>query len=182
MKLLIFVDLSNLIWQVKPLGRKADLPALNRLLADPDEGRFLVDSYIYAGLPHTNGDAVHRWHDWLRGQGFQVVAKRAKRLPSGAFKCNLDGELMLDALDLATEIRPDIIVLVTGDGDMAPLARRLRRKGIRVEVASLGDHLASELKLACQGFIDLTEWANACERVADDAPELGGTSIFNQAL
>jgi uncharacterized LabA/DUF88 family protein len=182
MKVLVFIDLSNVSGQLRPLGRKEDLLSLRSLVANEDEGRYLVDCFVYARLPHTNGDAVHRWHDWLRAQGFQVVSKRAKKLPNGAYKCNLDGELMLDALDLGTEIRPDVVVLVTGDGDMAPLALRLRRKGIRVEVASLGESLAAELRLASQGFIDLTEWANACERVNDAAPELGGANIFHQAL
>lgn len=182
LRVIILIDFSNIDLQVRRLGRKANLPALRDDLANPNEGRVCVDALVYAALPHSNAEGVIRFHDWVRSQGFQVIAKRKKRLPDKSEKGNLDGELMMDAIDLANEIRPDVIVLATGDGDFAPLAIRLRRKGIRVEVASLEDSLASELKLAAQGYIDLTEWANACEPINPTAPELGTENVFASRL
>lgn len=178
----LLIDLSNLIGQCREVGRRPNLPALKDRLANPAEGRHEVDSYVYAQMPQSNGDGVRRYHNFLRSQGFQVVTKRAKQLPDGRFKCNLDAEMTMDALELAQEIRPDVIVLVTGDGDFAPLALRLRRKGVRVEVASLQSSMANELRLACRGYIDLSDWVDDCERIGDDAPAVGGDDVFAERL
>jgi uncharacterized LabA/DUF88 family protein len=53
-------------------------------------------------------------------------------------------------------MRPDVIILVTGDADFAYLALQLRRGGIRVEVASVAQNLGSTLKTAANEVIDLT--------------------------
>jgi len=48
-----------------------------------------------------------------------------------------------------------VVILVTGDADFAYLALRLRRAGIRVEVASVTENLGSGLKSAANEVIDL---------------------------
>jgi uncharacterized LabA/DUF88 family protein len=53
------------------------------------------------------------------------------------------------------EMRPDVVVLVTGDADFAHLALRLRRRGIRVEVAATPQTLGTGLKGAANEVIDL---------------------------
>jgi uncharacterized LabA/DUF88 family protein len=182
LKTMVQVDLWNINRQLRELGRRPDLPALRAHLANPAEGRFCVDAICYAPLPQENGDRVHRWHDWLRGQGFRVVSKRAKKLPDGSTKCSLDIHIVLDAIQLAQEIRPDVMVIASGDGDFAELALRLRRRGIHVECASLPGSLASELRLACLGFSDLSDWANDCEKVTPDAPEIGAAAHILEPL
>jgi len=182
LKVLTFVDGSNIMGQCRHVGRRADFPELVKLLADPEEGRFSIDAFVYLPLPHSNGDGVHRFHDHLRSRGLQVISKRMKQLPDGSYKCDMDAELIMDALEMARDTSPDIIVLASGDGDLAPLALRLRRRGIRVEVASNEQGLASELRLAAQGFIDLSQWLDRCERVAEDAPAIGNENVFANRL
>ncbi len=183
LKVLVFVDFSNLMGQCANFGRKPDLLALRDFLADPNEGRFLIDAFVYAPLPPVNGEKVVNFHNYLRSQGFMVIAKRGKRLPDGSTKCDLDGEMMLDAMELSHTIAPDIVVLVTGDGDFAVLAERLRRKGIRVEVASTQQSLAGELRRAAQGSIDLTDWVDDCEALAGgQAGPIGGADIFDEVI
>ena len=65
--------------------------------------------------------------------------------------------MAIDAMELALEIKPDIVVLVTGDSDFAYLAQKLRRRGIRVEVASVEQSLGSELRNSANSVVDLTE-------------------------
>lgn len=163
MKVMIAIDQANIHGQLTSIGKKVDYLSLRKLLASPNEGRFEMDTYIYAPLPRNNADNVFRWHDWLRSQGFVVVTKRTKQLPDGSTKCNLDGELILDAIAVCQEAAPDVFVLVSGDGDFSSLCRYLRRKGIRVEVAGLANYIASELKFAAHRIIDLTQWAESCE-------------------
>ncbi len=63
--------------------------------------------------------------------------------------------LALDALEISAAMRPDVVILVTGDADFAYLALRLRRNGIRVEAASVAENLGSGLKSAVNEVIDL---------------------------
>ena len=138
---------------------------------------------VYAPLPHENGDGVHKFHDLLRHHGMQVIAKRTKILPDGSRKCNMDIEFTLGALETLDMVHPpDTVMLVTGDGDFAPLCHRLRNKGFFVEVAGLNNCVASELKAAAQGFIDLSEWANACVKLDGNAPELGSNNVFDEKI
>jgi uncharacterized protein (TIGR00288 family) len=47
-------------------------------------------------------------------------------------KNSTDIALAVDAIDLVTDERPDVVVLVSSDSDFAPLVIRLREKGCRV--------------------------------------------------
>jgi uncharacterized protein (TIGR00288 family) len=49
-----------------------------------------------------------------------------------AGKNSTDIALAVDAIDLATSERPDVIVIASSDSDFAPLVSRLREKGCRV--------------------------------------------------
>ena len=158
LKVLIFIDLANATRTAKAAGRRLDFVKLAIYLANPAEGRRLVDCYVYATLPPEDGDAVARWHDFLRHSGLIVIAKRAKRLPNGEIKGNIDSLLVLDAMELAITVRPDVIVIGSGDGDFAPLALRLRRLGIRVEAASGTQAIAAELRAAVHGVVLLDDF------------------------
>ena len=183
MRVITQIDFSNLLGQCQNVGRKPNLLSLRELLQNPNEGRFGVDTYIYASLPPENGDGLYRFYDWLRSEGFQVITKRAKRLPGGRIKADLDTYLILDAMELGFSIKPDVMTLVTGDGDYAPLCIKLRRMGIRVEVASLEQALARELVCAVQGVIDLSSWLETCEVLAGrSATEVGSDNVFDQGL
>jgi uncharacterized LabA/DUF88 family protein len=177
-KVLQFFDQANLAAQAQAAGRKLDFVKLASFLANPREGRRCIDTYVYCSLPVENGDSVARWHDFLRHSGLQVVAKRAKRLPNGRIKANVDTLLVLDCMELGMVIRPDIIVLGTGDGDMAELSKRLRRLGIRVEVASSTPALASELRAAANGVIELDDFLARADRVGDSTDPIGSTDIL----
>jgi uncharacterized LabA/DUF88 family protein len=63
--------------------------------------------------------------------------------------------MAIDALELSIEMRPDVVILVTGDADFAYLAIKLRRHGIRVEVASVAANLGNILRSAANDVIDL---------------------------
>ena len=52
-------------------------------------------------------------------------------------------------------MRPEVVVLVTGDADFAHLALQLRRRGIHVEVAATAQTLGTGLKGTANEVIDL---------------------------
>ena len=116
---------------------------------------------VYAGLP----PAIPTWQDerdrknkfvhWLRSNGFMVVTKDGAPAEEGHYKANVDVMMAIDALELSIEMRPDVVILVTGDADFAYLATKLRRHGIRVEVASVAANLGNILRSAANDVIDL---------------------------
>ena len=63
--------------------------------------------------------------------------------------------MAIDAVELSIEVRPEIVVLVTGDADFVHLALQLRRRGIRVEVAATAQTLGTGLRGAANEVIDL---------------------------
>jgi uncharacterized LabA/DUF88 family protein len=156
---LIFIDLANLTNAVADIGRAIEWPSFKQVLA---EGREVLEILVYAGLPPaTTGlsAARTRMQNLLRTLemlGYLVVRKEGKPRDAVNFKANVDVMMALDAAELAVTIRPEVVILVTGDGDFAHLALKLRRLGIRVEVMAIeGTNLADELKAAANAVIDL---------------------------
>ena len=160
-KLLVLVDESNVGSSVRTAGRGLDWLRLREFLAGADSGRDLIEMVVYAGLP----PAIPLWQDerdkkikfvyWLRSNGFIVVTKDGAPAEEGHYKANVDVMMAIDALELSVEMQPDVVILVTGDADFAYLATKLRRRGIRVEVASVNQNLGGVLKAAANAVIDL---------------------------
>jgi len=160
-RLLILVDESNVGSSVRTAGRGLDWLKLREFLAGPSTGRDLIEMVVYAGLPpaipawQEERDKKNKFIHWLRSNGFMVVTKDGAPAEEGRYKANVDVMMAIDALELSVEMRPDVVILVTGDADFAYLAIKLRRRGIRVEVASVAANLGNILKSAANDVIDL---------------------------
>src|SRR5204862_7682610 len=115
----------------------------------------------WPGLP----PAIQLWQDerdkknkcvsWLRSDGCMVVTKEGAPAEEGRYKANVDVMMAIDALELSVAMNPDVVILVTGDADFAYLVIKLRRRGIRVEVASVAQNLGHALKSTAHDVIDL---------------------------
>src|SRR2546422_4314715 len=160
-RVLILVDESNVGSSVRTAGRGLDWLKLRDFLAGPNSGRDLIEMVVYAGLPpatpmwQEERDRKNKFVHWLRSNGFMVVTKDGAPAEEGHYKANVDVMMAIDALELSIEMRPDIVILVTGDADFAYLAVKLRRHGIRVEVASVAANLGNILRSAANDVIDL---------------------------
>src|SRR5256885_8385154 len=160
-RVLVLVDESNVGSSVRTAGRGLDWLKLRDFLAGPNTGRELIEMVVYAGLPpamaawQEERDKKNKFVQWLRSNGFMVVTKDGSPAEEGRYKANVDVMMAIDALELSIEIRPDVVILVTGDADFAYLATKLRRHGIRVEVASVAQNLGSTLKSTANEVIDL---------------------------
>ena len=83
-----------------------------------------------------------------------------------------DVEITLEMMRTAEIVRPDIIVLASGDKDFVPVILELRRRGIRVEIAAIPEcNAAREVILKASGFIDLREYLEGGQGIEDDNPE-----------
>ena len=160
-RVLVLVDESNVGSSVRTAGRGLDWLKLREFLAGPDTGRDLIEMVVYAGLPpaipawQEERDKKNKFMHWLRSNGFMVVTKDGAPAEEGHYKANVDVMMAIDAVELSIEMRPDVVILVTGDADFAYLAIKLRRRGIRVEVASVAQNLGNILRSAANEVIDL---------------------------
>src|SRR3954470_21797138 len=148
-RVLVLVDESNIGSSVRTAGRGLDWLKLREFLAGPATGRDLIEMVVYAGLPpampiwQEERDKKNKFVQWLRANGFLVVTKDGSPAEEGRYKANVDVMMAIDALELSVQMEPDVVILVTGDTDFAHLVTKLRRRGIRVEVASVTQNLGN---------------------------------------
>lgn len=170
-RVLVFVDESNVVSSVRISRRNLDWLKLRDYLTKAEESRELVEMVVYVGLPpamdewQTEREKKNKFLFWLRSHGFMVVTKDGSPAEENRYKANVDVMMAIDAVELSTEIRPDVVVLVTGDADFAHLALQLRRRGIRVEVASVAQTLGSALRTAANEIIDLSPLFETFEEI-----------------
>ena len=193
-RVLVLVDESNVGSSVRTAGRGLDWLKLRDFLAGPNTGRDLIEMVVYSGLP----PAIPTWQDerdrknkfvhWLRSNGFMAVTKDGAPAEEGHYKANVDVMMAIDALELSIEMRPDVVILVTGDADFAYLATKLRRHGIRVEVASVAANLGNILRSAASDVIDLAPLFRTFEiktvqrcGPAEQVPESNAAGSSNRA-
>lgn len=161
-RVMIIADGDNAFMAAQNFNRKINWHKVRDYLADPKEGRELIEMVIYIGLPparerfEEQRKSKEKFVYWAKSNGFLVITKEGKA-KGDDYENNVDVVMAIDAIELALEIKPDIVVLVTGDSDFAYLAEKLRRRGIRVEVASVEQSLGSELKNSANSVVDLTE-------------------------
>ncbi len=164
-RLMVFVDEANVTRAAsKNFKRNFDwLKFRDYLENQVGQDRELVEMVIYVGLPPATPEwidkreAKRHYIHWLRSQGFLVYEKSGQPRANGWYKANVDVIMAIDAIDLSLRIKPDTVVLVTGDADFAHLALTIRREGIKVEVASVPQTLSSELKTSASSIIDLSD-------------------------
>ena len=156
---LIFIDEGNLTGICSKLNRSIDWLKLREQLS---RGHHVLEVFIYAGLPPTTPEWTEfrgkreRFLHWLEAEGFYVIRKQGRPTSPQAYKANVDLMMAAEAIELAIEVRPETIILVTGDGDFGYVACKLRRRGIRVEVAAFENNLGEDLRIAASAFIDLS--------------------------
>ena len=92
-------------------------------------------------------------------------------------KNSTDIALAVDAIDLATTERPDVVVIASSDSDFAPLVLRLREKGCFVAGIGQEGKTGEEAPQAYDAFVDLPHRkAKAATRAAAKAPAAKKTS------
>src|ERR1043165_4731624 len=180
-KVLVLVDESNVSSSVRTAGRGLDWLKLRDFLAGPNTGRDLIEMVVYAGLPpaiptwQEERDRKNKFVHWLRSNGFMAVTKDGAPAEEGHYKANVDVMMAIDALELSIEMRPDVVILVTGDADFAYLAIKLRRHGLRVEVASVAQNLGNMLKASANHVIDLAGLFRTFEMIKVQEAVVPGT-------
>ncbi|HBB35361.1 MAG TPA: NYN domain-containing protein [Cyanobacteria bacterium UBA8803] len=145
----IFIDGSNLFYAASQLGIEIDYSKLlNRLTGNAS----LLRAFFYTGVDRTN-ERQQGFLLWMRRNGYRVISKDLVQFPDGSKKANLDVEIAVDMMALASYY--NTAVLVSGDGDMAYAVNAVSYRGARVEVVSLRSMTSDSLIDVADCYMDL---------------------------
>src|SRR5207253_9502067 len=158
-KLALFIDGANLHATAKSLGFDIDY---KRLLREFQSRGDLPRAFFYtAVIEDQEFSSIRPLIDWLDYNGYTVVTKPTKEFVDQTgrrkIKGNMDIELAVDAMELASHI--DQMVLFSGDGDFRSLVEAVQRRGVPVSVISTistqPPMIADELRRQADVFADL---------------------------
>lgn len=148
-RVVIFIDGANLFYAAAHLNIDIDYAKLLYYLT---KGRRLLRAYFYTGVDRNN-DKQQGFLMWMRHNGYRVITKDVIQLQDGSKKANLDVEIAVDMMKLASYC--DAAVLVSGDGDLAYVVNALSYQGVQVEVVSLYSMTSDSLIKVADCYTDL---------------------------
>ncbi|MCS7223868.1 MAG: NYN domain-containing protein [Armatimonadetes bacterium] len=149
----VFLDIQNIYMCVRSVFKttKINYKVLKDFLESDGVQLKCVAFSCYD--PHNQGQ-----QDFLNAlalMGYRVVAKTIKKMADGNVKATTDLEMALEILATAPYL--DEVVLVTGDGDFAPVLEFLSRMGIVTKVIGPDRLTSPDLIRACDQFINLSQ-------------------------
>jgi uncharacterized LabA/DUF88 family protein len=159
-RIAVFIDGANLYAATRSL--EFDIDYRKMLTEIKSWGRLIRAFYYTAVVEDDEYTSVRPLLDWLDYNGFTVVTKNAKSYTDDTgrrkIKGNMDIELAVDALELASHI--DHAYIFSGDGDFTRVVKSMQRKGVRVTVVSSINTrppmISDDLRRQCDEFIDLS--------------------------
>lgn len=150
-KVVFFLDYANINRASRERRCRLDY---HNLLHYVGEERFLVDAYCYVPINPRNEHRSDGMIEELWRSGY-IVHSKVGTIAGGTYKCNFDVEITMDVLKVVYRVKPDIIVLASGDSDFVSLVQDVRKSGVRVEVAAFVESAGADMMSKCSGFIDL---------------------------
>lgn len=150
-KVVFFLDYANINRAAREKRYRLDY---HDLLQYVGEERFLIDAHCYVPINPRNEHRLDGVIEELWHSGY-IVTTKLGTIAGGTYKCNFDVEITMDVLRIVYQVKPDIIVLATGDSDFVALIQEVRKSGIRVEVAAFAETAGADIRSKCSGFIDL---------------------------
>jgi uncharacterized LabA/DUF88 family protein len=150
-KVVLFLDYANINRGAREKRFRMDY---QDFLEYVGEDRFLVDAHCYVPINPRNEHRSDGIIQDLWRAGY-IVTTKVGTIAGGTYKCNFDVEITMDILKVVYQVKPDIIVLASGDSDFLSLIQEVRKSGIRVEVAAFEETAGADIMSKCSGFIDL---------------------------
>jgi uncharacterized LabA/DUF88 family protein len=151
-KVMMFIDLRNVLGSIDTIPFKIDLEALARNLVGSRE---LMAAYIFDSKPPISSeDSQKRFHDKLRYLGFRVVIRDAYD-PIRQEQKEVDVAMACEMLMHALRDHYDVAILVSGDRDFIPAIQHVQAAGKRVEVAAFANSVGSAVIQSADKFYEL---------------------------
>jgi uncharacterized LabA/DUF88 family protein len=160
-RIALFIDGANLYATAKALG--FDIDYKNLLGVFRSKGHLVRALYYTALIEDQEFSSLRPLVDWLDYNGYTMVTKPTKEFTDASgrrkIKGNMDIELTVDAMELASKL--DHVILFSGDGDFRSLVASLQGMGLRVSVVSTlqtqPPMIADELRRQADQFIDIAD-------------------------
>jgi len=151
----VFIDTQNIYHSAKNLYHsKVNFGAI---VKDAVGERSLIRAVAYVITTEAGDEKA--FFEALTKMGIETKTKDLQIFGSGAKKADWDVGLAIDAVKLAPKL--DAVILLTGDGDFAPLVEYLQvNEGCQVEVVSFGKSTSTKLREVVDDFFDLDENPN----------------------
>ncbi|MEE9514551.1 MAG: NYN domain-containing protein [Candidatus Brocadiales bacterium] len=147
----VFVDVQNMFYSAKALHQsKIDY---SKLLQEIIGERKLIRAIAYV-VKKSDVDQSS-FTDALERLGYEIKSKDLRLRPDGTAKGDWDMGIAIDTIAIAPKL--DTVVLVSGDGDFAPLLEMLKAHGCRVEVVSFRKSTSVELIDAATKYTAIEE-------------------------
>ena len=147
----VLIDTQNMYHSAKHLyDAKLNFPAIVQAAT---EDRQLVRAIAYVAKSKTGDELA--FFEALVGGGIELRVKEVLEFSSGVKKADWDVGMAIDAVKLADKV--DAMILMTGDGDFVPCVEYLQARGVIVEVVAFGPSTSSELRGACDLFLDIAD-------------------------
>lgn len=127
--IIAYIDAANLHKAVSDAGWKLHDQHFRSWLRQKFN---ITVAYLFIGLMTKHADLYTR----LQSAGYELVFKEVTYDGSGKAKGNCDADLVLRATRDFFENKPAAIVLVSSDGDYAPLVKFWIEKGVRCTIVS----------------------------------------------
>src|SRR3984893_16391515 len=173
-KVVFFLDYANINRAAREKRYRMDY---HNLLQYVGEERFLIDAHCYVPINPRNEHRLDREIEELWRSGY-IVTTKVGTIAGGTYKCNFDVEITMDMLKVVYQVKPDIIVLASGDSDFVSLIQEVRKSGVRVEVAAFEETAGADILSKCSGFIDLAVYYDGY--LAAHNGEQGAGSVEDQ--
>ncbi|MCK5706033.1 MAG: NYN domain-containing protein [Candidatus Aureabacteria bacterium] len=147
----IFVDVQNLFYSAKTIHHsKINFEKLLQIIL---KGRKLIRAIAY--IVQKGEDHQQAFIDVLKRLGYEVRSKDLRVRADGTAKGDWDMGIAIDTMSLVNKL--DTVVLVSGDGDFAPLVEMLKANGCRVEVYSFPESTSNDLIVAATSYKAIEE-------------------------
>ena len=148
----VLIDVQNMYHSAKNLYKAR--VNFREVLKNAVAGRKLIRTIAY--VIKTESGEEKTFFEALTRAGIETKIKDLQIFYGGLKKADWDVGMAIDAIRLSEHL--DAVVLVTGDGDFAPLIEYLKfNRGLQIEVMAFGKSASSKIKEIADDFIDLSE-------------------------
>lgn len=146
----VFIDTQNIYHSAKMLYHSR--VNFGAIVKDAVGDRSLIRAIAYVITTEAGDEKA--FFEALTKMGIETKTKDLQIFSSGAKKADWDVGMAIDAVKLAPKL--DAVILITGDGDHAPLVEYLQvNQGCQVEVVSFGKSTSTILRDVVDDFFDL---------------------------
>jgi uncharacterized LabA/DUF88 family protein len=145
----VLIDVQNMYWSARTMYKaRVNFKEVMRTAA---QNRTLVKALAYVVTSGTKQE--ENFFEALKKEGFEIRNKPLQVFYGGAKKADWDVGLAMDAVRLGEKM--DVICIVSGDGDFAPLASYLKERGTIVRVVAFGRSSSKQLVDEADEFVDM---------------------------